>query len=44
MAETYSPRWKLPIEPGDDAVSLAHKVLEAEHDLYPATLAEFVKR
>jgi len=32
------------IEPGDDAASLANKVLEAEHDLYPATLAEFVKR
>ena len=32
------------IEPGDDAASLANKVLEAEHALYPATLAEFVNR
>jgi phosphoribosylglycinamide formyltransferase-1 len=35
---------EVPIEPGDDAASLAGKVLEAEHALYPATLAEFVKR
>lgn len=35
---------EVPIEPSDDAASLANKVLEAEHALYPATLAEFVKR
>jgi len=35
---------EVPIEAGDDAASLANKVLEAEHALYPATLAEFVKR
>jgi phosphoribosylglycinamide formyltransferase 1 len=34
----------VPIEPSDDAASLAEKVLEAEHRLYPATLTEFVRR
>lgn len=35
---------KVPIRPGDDAASLAERVLEAEHALYPAALAEFVRR
>jgi len=32
------------IEPGDDIAALSERVLNAEHALYPATLAEFVKR
>ncbi len=35
---------EVPIEPGDDAASLEARVLEAEHALFPAALAEFVKR
>ena len=35
---------EVPIEPGDDAASLEARVLAAEHALYPAALAEFVKR
>ena len=35
---------EVEIELGDNAASLAEKVLAAEHALYPATLAEFVKR
>jgi len=37
-------RAEVPIEPGDDAQSLEQRILEAEHALYPAALAEFVKR
>jgi phosphoribosylglycinamide formyltransferase-1 len=35
---------EVPIEPGDDAAGLEARVLAAEHALYPAALAEFVKR
>ena len=34
----------VPILPGDDAATLAARVLIAEHDLYPRILAEFVRR
>ena len=34
----------VPIEPGDDALSLERRVLEAEHRLSPKALAEFVQR
>jgi len=37
-------RAEVPIEPGDDVPSLEQRVLKAEHALYPAALAEFVKR
>ncbi|TPG21549.1 phosphoribosylglycinamide formyltransferase [Sphingomonas koreensis] len=37
-------RAEVPIEPGDDADSLAARVLLAEHRLYPQVLAEFVAR
>jgi phosphoribosylglycinamide formyltransferase-1 len=37
-------RAEVPIEPGDDADSLAARVLPAEHRLYPQVLAEFVAR
>lgn len=32
------------VEPGDDAARLAARVLEAEHQLYPKALSEFVRR
>jgi folate-dependent phosphoribosylglycinamide formyltransferase PurN len=32
------------IEPGDDAESLAERVLAEEHRLYPRVLAEFAAR
>jgi phosphoribosylglycinamide formyltransferase-1 len=32
------------IEPGDDVAALSERVLMAEHELYPATLAAFVRR
>lgn len=35
---------EVPIEPGDTAASLALRVLEAEHLLYPKVLSEFVQR
>ena len=35
---------EVAIQPGDDVASLSKRVLMAEHDLYPATLAEFVRR
>jgi formyltetrahydrofolate-dependent phosphoribosylglycinamide formyltransferase len=35
---------KVPIEPDDDADTLAVRVLAAEHRLYPQVLAEFVTR
>ena len=35
---------EVAIEPGDDATLLEARVLEAEHALYPAALAEFVRR
>jgi phosphoribosylglycinamide formyltransferase-1 len=35
---------EVAIEPGDDVESLERRVLRAEHALYPAALAEFVKR
>lgn len=35
---------RVPIEPGDTEDSLAARVLAAEHELYPAALAEFVSR
>lgn len=31
-------QWKIPVLPGDDAHSLAERVLAAEHTLYPRTL------
>ena len=34
---------RVPILPGDDDHALAARVLEQEHRLYPATLAEFVR-
>jgi phosphoribosylglycinamide formyltransferase-1 len=37
-------RAEVPIEAGDDAQSLEHRVLEAEHALYPQALREFVGR
>lgn len=37
-------RAEVPIEPSDTAESLEHRVLAAEHRLYPQVLAEFVKR
>jgi phosphoribosylglycinamide formyltransferase-1 len=35
---------EVAIDPDDDIAALSEKVLTAEHALYPATLAEFVKR
>ena len=35
---------RVPILPGDDAESLAARVLEAEHALYPKALAQFCGR
>ena len=35
---------EVPIEAGDSAQSLEERVRAAEHELYPAALAEFVKR
>ena len=35
---------EVPIEPGDTPETLEARVLEAEHRLYPAALAEFVAR
>ncbi|GGE72750.1 phosphoribosylglycinamide formyltransferase [Sphingomonas prati] len=35
---------RVPILPGDDADTLAARVLPEEHRLYPATLAELVRR
>ena len=35
---------RVPILPGDDAGSLAARVLEAEHALYPRVLAAFCGR
>jgi len=35
---------EVAIGPSDDAATLEARVLEAEHTLYPAALAEFVKR
>lgn len=32
----------VPVRPGDDAATLAARVLEQEHKLYPAALAQFV--
>ena len=29
-------QWSVPVRPGDDVVSLAARVLEVEHELYPA--------
>ena len=37
-------RIEVPIEPGDDAHTLAQRVLEAEHRLYPKVLRDFVRR
>lgn len=33
----------VPLEPGDDAERLAARILEAEHRLYPATLARLLR-
>ena len=33
-------RSEVPVLPGDDAESLGRRVLEAEHRLYPACLAQ----
>lgn len=35
---------EVPILPGDDAKSLELRVLEAEHELYPKVLSEFVEQ
>ena len=35
---------QVAVEPGDDVRTLEQRVLAAEHELYPAALAEFVKR
>ncbi len=35
---------EVPVEPGDDAATLAARVLNAEHVLYPKALSEFVRR
>ncbi|WP_375390475.1 phosphoribosylglycinamide formyltransferase [uncultured Sphingomonas sp.] len=35
---------RVPVLPGDDADTLAARVLAAEHALYPRVLAEFVSR
>jgi phosphoribosylglycinamide formyltransferase-1 len=35
---------EVAIEPGDDAAALSERILTAEHELYPATLAKFVRR
>ena len=35
---------EVPVEPGDEASTLAARVLNAEHELYPKALSEFVKR
>jgi phosphoribosylglycinamide formyltransferase 1 len=35
---------EVPIEAGDTPNALAERVLVAEHDLYPRTLSEFVRR
>lgn len=35
---------QVPVEPGDDAVSLEQRVLAAEHKLYPHALHEFIRR
>lgn len=35
---------EVPIQPNDSAVSLEQRVLAAEHELYPRTLSEFVRR
>ena len=32
----------MPIQPGDDADSLAARVLEREHELYPAALGAYL--
>lgn len=37
-------RAEVPILPGDSAAELEARVLEAEHQLYPNALAEFVSR
>jgi len=34
----------VPILPGDDAETLASRVLEAEHQLYPRVLKEWLAR
>jgi folate-dependent phosphoribosylglycinamide formyltransferase PurN len=34
---------RVPVLPGDDERTLAARVLEAEHRLYPQTLAAFVR-
>jgi phosphoribosylglycinamide formyltransferase-1 len=35
---------EVPVEPGDDASTLAARVLDAEHRLYPKALSEFVRQ
>jgi phosphoribosylglycinamide formyltransferase 1 len=35
---------EVPVQPGDDARTLAARVLNAEHTLYPKALTEFVRR
>jgi phosphoribosylglycinamide formyltransferase-1 len=35
---------EVPIDPGDDAASLAQRVLAAEHRLYPPSLDRFVRK
>lgn len=35
---------EVPVAPGDDASTLAARVLDAEHRLYPKALSEFVRQ
>jgi folate-dependent phosphoribosylglycinamide formyltransferase PurN len=35
---------EVPVHEGDTEASLETRVLEAEHELYPKALAEFVER
>jgi formyltetrahydrofolate-dependent phosphoribosylglycinamide formyltransferase len=35
---------RVPIEPGDTPVTLARRVLSAEHELYPRALADFCRQ
>jgi phosphoribosylglycinamide formyltransferase-1 len=35
---------QVPVAEGDDAATLAARVLKAEHELYPTALSEFVRR
>jgi phosphoribosylglycinamide formyltransferase 1 len=36
-------QWPVPVEPGDDAPALAARILETEHRLYPAVVAQVAR-